>query len=124
MKKLGVTVIPLDLHARPIGIDDRALIRLAVMPSHAVADFQSFGLIKFHDGILPRERRSVPSLRTRTIYFGFYPEPTYGSEKLAYPRFQMFGVKGSADAEVHRGSVVATGNEGIHGAHSGIPARR
>jgi hypothetical protein len=27
MKKLGVTVAPLDLHARPIGSDDRALIR-------------------------------------------------------------------------------------------------
>ena len=52
MKKLGVTVVPLDLHARPIGSDDRALIRRAVMPSHAVADFQSFGLVGCHDGML------------------------------------------------------------------------
>src|SRR6516162_7346018 len=61
MKKLGVTVVPLDLHARPIGSDDRALIRRAVIPSHAVANFQSFGLVGCHDGILPRESRSVPS---------------------------------------------------------------
>ena len=64
MKKLGLTVVPLDLHARPIGSDDRALIRRAVMPSHAVADFQSFGLVGRHDGILPRESRPVPPRRT------------------------------------------------------------
>jgi hypothetical protein len=64
MKKLGLTVVPLDLHARPIGSDDRALIRCAVMPSHAVAYFQSFGLVGRHDGILPRESRLVPPRRT------------------------------------------------------------
>lgn len=52
MKKLGFTVVPLNLHPRPIGSDYRALIRRAVMPSHAVADFQSFGLVGCHDGIL------------------------------------------------------------------------
>jgi hypothetical protein len=62
MKKLGLTVVPLDLHARPIGSDDRALIRRAVMPSHAVADFQSFGLVGCHDEILSRESRLVPPL--------------------------------------------------------------
>jgi len=56
MKKLGLTVVPLDLHARPIGSDDRALIRRAVMPSYAVADFQSFGLVARHGAILDHER--------------------------------------------------------------------
>ena len=55
MKKLSLTVVPLDLHARPIGSDHRALIRRAVMPSHAVADSQSFGLVGRHEEILPRE---------------------------------------------------------------------
>jgi hypothetical protein len=52
VKKLGLTVVPIDLHAGPIGSDDRALIDRAVMPSHAVADFQSFGLVGCHDEIL------------------------------------------------------------------------
>jgi hypothetical protein len=69
MKKLSLTVVPLDLYAGPIGSDDRALIRRAVMPSHAVADSQSFGLVGCHDGILPRESRSVPPRRTRTDLF-------------------------------------------------------
>src|SRR5262249_50215448 len=59
MKKLGLTVVPVDLHARPIGSDDRALIRRAVMPGHAVAEFQLFGLGGCHDGIL---RRNLSSL--------------------------------------------------------------
>jgi len=44
MKKLGLAVVPLDLHTRPIGSEDRALIGRAVMPRDAVADFQLFGL--------------------------------------------------------------------------------
>jgi hypothetical protein len=55
MKKLCLTVVPFNLHARPIGSDDRAPIARAVMPSHAVADFQSFGLGGCHDGILSHE---------------------------------------------------------------------
>ena len=50
MKKLVFAVIPCDLHARPIGSDDRALIGYAVMPGDALADFQSFGLVGSHDG--------------------------------------------------------------------------
>ena len=64
MKKLGLTVVPLDLHARPIGSDDRALTGRAVMPSHAVAGFQSLGLVGCHDAILSHEGYSVPLLRT------------------------------------------------------------
>jgi len=64
MKKLGLTVVPLDLRARPIGSDDRALIGRAVMPSHAVAGFQSLGLVGCHDAILSHEGYSVPLLRT------------------------------------------------------------
>jgi hypothetical protein len=45
VKKLGLTVVPIDLHAGPIGSDVRAPIGRAVMPRHAVADFQSFGLV-------------------------------------------------------------------------------
>ena len=55
MNKLGLTVVPLDLHARPIGSDDRALIGRAVMPSYAMAYFQSFGLVGCHDAILSHE---------------------------------------------------------------------
>lgn len=40
MKKLALTVVPIDLHARPIGSGDRALIGRADAPSHAMAYFQ------------------------------------------------------------------------------------
>jgi hypothetical protein len=88
MKKLGITVVPLDLDARPIVSDDRALIRRAVMPSHAMADFQSFGLVGCHDWILPRESR-VSSTAKNGTYFGSSIGLTYGAEKLAISDFTI-----------------------------------
>jgi hypothetical protein len=55
VKKLRLTIVPLDLHARPIGTDDRALIGRAVMPSDALADFELFGLVGSHDAMLRHE---------------------------------------------------------------------
>src|SRR5262249_47742096 len=91
MKKLGLTVVPLDLHARPIGSDHRALIRRAVMPSHAVADFQSFGLVGRHDGILPRESRSVPPRRTLFVIERDV-EGASPQKKKGFPKIRNIGV--------------------------------
>src|SRR6266480_6945179 len=57
MKKSGLAVVPLDLYARPIGSDDRALIGRAVMPNDALAAFDcldSPGVISHQHAALPQ----------------------------------------------------------------------
>jgi hypothetical protein len=111
MKKLGFTVVPLDLHARPIGSDDRALIRRAVMPSHAVADFQSFGLVGCHDGILPVKAGQFHSDARARIYFGSSIGPTYGTKSPASP-ISLFALKGISRRRGSQGSAWETqGND-------------
>ena len=44
VKELVLAVVPFDPHARPIAGTYCALIVRAVMPSNALADFETFGL--------------------------------------------------------------------------------
>jgi len=52
MKELLFAVIPIDVHARPIGPFEGALIGRAIKPSHALADFQFSGFFGSHVSVL------------------------------------------------------------------------
>lgn len=48
VKELVRSIVPFDAYAGPIAGYDGALIAHAVVPCHALADFEPFGLIGFH----------------------------------------------------------------------------